>query len=70
MNISVMNFDACKLDVSPTGRTSCSVSAYDVDGATVLENFEVEQVVSHFVIERLLEEIGEQAARDWLESLA
>ena len=63
MNISVLNFDAGKIDVNPTSRTFMAVSAFDADGATVLENFEVEQVVNHFGIEALLDEIGEQVVR-------
>lgn len=63
MNISVLSFDAYKLDVNPTSRTLCSVSAYDADGATALENFDAEQVINHFGVEALLDEIGEQVAR-------
>ena len=63
MNISVLNFDAYKIDVNPSSRTLMSVSAYDADGATVLDNFDVEQIVNHFGAEALLEEIGEKIAR-------
>lgn len=63
MNISVMNFDAYKLDANPSSRTLMSVSAYDADGATVLENFDIEQIVNHFGADALLDEIGEQVAR-------
>lgn len=63
MNISVLNFDAYKIDVNPTSRTIVGISAYDADGATVLENFDVEQVINHFGVEALLDEIGEAVAR-------
>ncbi len=63
MNISVLNFDAGKIDVNPSSRTLLGVSAYDADGSTVLENFDVEQVINHFGVEALLDEIGEQLAR-------
>lgn len=63
MNISVLNFDAAKIDVTPSSRTLLSVSAFDADGSTVLENFDVEQVINHFGVEALLDEIGEQLAR-------
>lgn len=63
MNISVLNFDAYKVDVNPSSRTLLGVSAYDADGSTVLENFDVEQVINHFGVEALLDEIGEQLAR-------
>lgn len=39
------------------------VSAYDADGATVLANFDIEQIVNHFGAAELLDEIGEQVAR-------
>ncbi|MFY1007808.1 hypothetical protein ACOQNQ_01850 [Pseudomonas juntendi] len=63
MNISVLSFDTYKVDVSPASRTLMNVSAYDADGATVLENFDIEQIVNHFGAEALLDEIGEQIAR-------
>lgn len=63
MNISVMNFDAYKIDVNPASRTMMDVTAYDADGATVLANFDIEQIVSHFGAGELLDEIGEQVAR-------
>ncbi|AMO78057.1 TPA: hypothetical protein ACXLB5_000871 [Pseudomonas aeruginosa] len=63
MNISVFSFSAYKLDVNPSSRTEVSVSAYDADGASVLENFDIEQIVNHFGAEALLDEIGEQVAR-------
>ena len=63
MNISVLNFDAYKIDVNPASRTLMAVSAYDADGATVLENFDIEQIVNHFGVEALLDEIGEAVAR-------
>lgn len=63
MNISVLNFDAAKIDVNPTSRTFMAVSAFDADGSTVLENFDIEQVVNHFGAEALLDEIGEQLVR-------
>jgi len=58
-----MNFDAYKIDVNPASRTLMGVSAYDADGATVLENFDIEQIVNHFGADALLDEIGEQVAR-------
>lgn len=63
MKITAMNFDASRLEISPTSRTIVGVSAYDVDGSTVLENFEINHVISHFGIADLLSEIGEQEAR-------
>jgi hypothetical protein len=63
MNISVMNFDAYKIDVNPASRTLMGVSAYDADGATVLANFDIEEIVNHFGVEALLGEIGERVAR-------
>jgi hypothetical protein len=63
MNISVLNFDAYKIDVNPASRTLMGVSAYDADGATVLDNFDIEQIVNHFGADSLLDEIGEQVAR-------
>lgn len=63
MNISVLIFDACKIDVNPTSRTMMDVTAYDADGATVLANFDIEQIVNHFGADLLLDEIGEQIAR-------
>ncbi len=63
MNISVLNFDAYKIDVNPASRTLMGVSAYDADGATVLDNFDIEQIVNHFGAAELLDEIGEQIAR-------
>ena len=63
MNISVLNFDAYKIDASPASRTLMSVSAYDADGATVLANFDIEQIVNYFGADALLDEIGEQIAR-------
>lgn len=63
MNISVLNFDAYKIDVNPASRTLMGVSAYDADGATVLANFDIEQIVNHFGVGELLDEIGEQVAR-------
>jgi hypothetical protein len=63
MNISVLNFDAYKIDVNPASRTLMGVSAYDADGATVLANFDIEQIVNHFGAGELLDEIGEQVAR-------
>lgn len=63
MEISVMSFDAAKVDVNPTSRTQCSVSACDADGASVLQNFDIEQIINHFGAGDLLDEIGEQVAR-------
>ncbi len=63
MNISVLNFDAYKIDVNQASRTLMGVSAYDADGATVLDNFDIEQIVNHFGAGELLDEIGEQVAR-------
>lgn len=63
MQIAVLNFDCSKLDATPASRTLMGVSAYDADGDTVLENFDIEQIVSHFGIEELLDEIGEEVAR-------
>ena len=63
MNISVLIFDAYKIDVNPDSRTLMCVSAYDADGATVLANFDIEQIVNHFGAAELLDEIGEQVAR-------
>jgi hypothetical protein len=63
MQIAVLNFDCSKLDATPAGRTLVGVSAYDADGATVLENFNIEQIVDHFGIDDLLDEIGEEVAR-------
>ena len=70
MNISVLNFDAYKIDVNPSSHTLMGVSAYDADGATVLENFGIEQIVNHFGAGELLDEIGEQArGRDALDEV-
>jgi hypothetical protein len=63
MQIAVLNFDCSKLDATPASRTLMGVSAYDADGATVLENFNIEQIVDHFGIDDLLDEIGEEVAR-------
>ncbi|MCY1288501.1 hypothetical protein D3C76_1688030 [compost metagenome] len=63
MNISVLNFTAYKIDVDPASRTTVGVSAFDADGASVLENFDIEQIVNHFGAEAILDEIGEQVAR-------
>lgn len=63
MNISVLNFTAYKIDVDPASRTTIGVSAFDADGASVLENFDIEQIVNHFGAEELLDEIGEQVVR-------
>jgi hypothetical protein len=63
MNISVLNFEAYKIDVNPASRTLMGVSAYDADGATVLDNFDIEQIVNYFGAGELLDEIGEQVAR-------
>lgn len=63
MNISVLNFEAYKIDVNPASRTLMGVSAYDADGASVLANFDIEQIVNHFGAGELLDEIGEQVAR-------
>jgi hypothetical protein len=63
MQIAVLNFDCSKLDATPASRTLMGVSAYDADGATVLENFNIEQIVNHFGAADLLDEIGEQLAR-------
>lgn len=54
MNISVLNFDAYKIDVNPASRTLMGVSAYDADGASVLANFDIEQIVNHFGAAELL----------------
>jgi hypothetical protein len=59
----MISFDAGGADFSPSSRTLCNITAYDADVATVLENFEVEQVVNHFGISDLLDEIGEAAVR-------
>lgn len=58
MQISVMSFDAEKLDVNPASRNVCSITAYSADGAAVLSNFNAEQVVNHFGVDDLLDEIG------------
>lgn len=63
MSISVLSFTAYKIDVDPSSRTELSVSAYDADSSSVLENFDVEQVVNHFGIDAVLDEIGEAVAR-------
>ncbi|AMA36790.1 TPA: hypothetical protein ACRNLW_001440 [Pseudomonas aeruginosa] len=63
MNISVMNFTAYKINVDSSSRTTIGVSAFDADGASVMENFDIEQIVNHFGAEALLDEIGEQVAR-------
>lgn len=63
MNISVLHFDTYKIDVNPASRTMMDVTAYDADGATVLANFDIEQIVNHFGADLLLDEIGEQVAR-------
>ncbi|MCZ9754386.1 hypothetical protein NB835_05220, partial [Pseudomonas aeruginosa] len=63
MNISVLNFTAYKIDVDPASRTTVGISAFDADGTSVLENFDIEQIVNHFGAEALLDEIGEQVAR-------
>lgn len=62
MTISVLNFDAYKIDINPSSRTEISVSAYDASIQSVLENFDIEQVVNHFGVEAILDEIGEKVS--------
>jgi len=63
MSKLMIHFDAAHADFRPASRTLCNVTAYDVDVATVLENFDIEHIVNHFGISDLLDEIGEAAVR-------
>lgn len=68
MSKTLISFNAKTVDASPISRTLMSISAYDVDLDTVLENFDIEQIVNFFSAEELLEEIGEEKARQYFES--
>ena len=62
MPIKMLRFDAFKVAVTPASRTLQNVTAYEADGATVLANFSIKQIVTHYGARALLNEIGITAA--------
>lgn len=58
-----IEFEADDLRVESMGRYKLQVTA-DANGGTVLDNFSVGDIVAHFDVAELLDEIGEDAAKE------
>ncbi|WP_288080357.1 hypothetical protein [Pseudomonas sp.] len=53
--------------IGPHGRNVVEVCADSADIGSVLDNYDITEIVEHFGISGLLDEIGEAAAREHFE---
>ncbi len=60
-----ITFDTENVSVSVQNSAEVSVEANGIDMATVLDNFNANDIVNHFDVNNLLDEIGGEEVVNW-----